>query len=302
MTQYPDLKRANDFLQEHLREAHSTGAAPEERFEVCIGALRMFPFSMDAYHSLGCLFEQDYGDLDNAAVCFAFARDCAFLLWPELETMEEVSLLCEACRPYLQTLCRLSAVQMRLGRYDQALEIQRYVRRVEPTDLQGNSFRLFTSLIAQGHFQEALDLSHEWSSGDERECCDFCWGTVLLEYGRHRQGQRSIERLDDLLVIALDYNNFAPELLLRRRPLPSSQPFTHKGKATEALGYLEQAKAAWQATEGALQWLKGKSKGTKTRPDNACVLYDLLARGKVLVFQDGPNGGRLREITTSPKV
>lgn len=183
---YPDSKRVDDYLDEHLG-----GITPEEHHEFCVKGLVMFPFSVEAYYCLGTVYAMYFNDVEKAATACEHARKCALILWPELQDMDQVSFDYEAFRPYLRSLNYLGLTRVKQGNYQQALEVLRYLRRVDPTNMQGHKYRKFTALIAQGHYEEAHDLSKDWSFGDERGGCDFCWITVLLEYILHQQGRCS---------------------------------------------------------------------------------------------------------------
>lgn len=273
---------ANGPAQQLLYEAWDS-RDEATKYRLCFRALEIFPFSVDAYNTLANLYETS-GDLDQALVAYEHAHSCANLLWPELSGMDEIPWGMIDCRPYLRTIHSLALAYQERGLLDKAIELYRYLLRVNPSDNQSCGMLLFNALVAKGNLEQAEEAAQKYAKGRDTEDCFFSWGFVLIDYQRHQQGQCTEAQLESSLVKALAHYPFVVDWLLSNEPLPPIPQYAIVGSQSEALTYAGGAKPAWTATNGGLTWLQDlKTRQGLRPPDSGEILFDLLTRGMVRV-------------------
>ena len=98
--------RPPDFLspicQYHADEKAQTlvfdaweASSVNQKFKLCRKALDIFPFSVDAFNTMGDLYNTNFPDegdvaLEKAEQAYKTAIDAANLLWPELKEQESI--------------------------------------------------------------------------------------------------------------------------------------------------------------------------------------------------------------------
>ncbi|MFZ1986562.1 MAG: hypothetical protein WAU91_19290, partial [Desulfatitalea sp.] len=83
----------------------------------------------------------------------------------------------------------------------------------------------------------------------------WMYSRVLLDFRKRGDSPTA----DASLKAALAENKYVPPYLLGRKKLPRNLPDHYGfGDADEAVKYAYENKAAWQVTQGALEWLSAK--------------------------------------------
>ena len=70
---------AEDAAQHHVYDAWEV-EDPTEKFQKCLQALQIFPFSVDAYNCMADTYHVVWKDMDKAQVAYDYALKCARLL------------------------------------------------------------------------------------------------------------------------------------------------------------------------------------------------------------------------------
>ncbi|MDH7598430.1 MAG: BTAD domain-containing putative transcriptional regulator [Sedimentisphaerales bacterium] len=211
-------------------------------------ALEVCPDCADAYNLLAELTAdspQQALDLYRKAVEAGkralgpdiFKRD-AGRFWAILET-----------RPFMRALAGLAQCLWEVGMRQEAIEHYWQMLRLNPNDNQGIRDLLMPCLIEMGRDEDAERLFKQY---EEDRLASWRYSRLLLDLRRH--GDSPVTRKS--LKAAIKSNRHVPEYLLGRRPMPDELPEYHSpGDENEAVLYVHNNKAAWQASPGASEWL-----------------------------------------------
>jgi tetratricopeptide (TPR) repeat protein len=171
--------------------------------------------------------------------------------------------VCPDCADAYNLLAELTAdsPQQALDLYRKAVEagkralgpeaIEHYwqMLRLNPNDNQGIRDLLMPCLIEMGRDEDAERLFKQY---EEDRLASWRYSRLLLDLRRH--GDSPVTRKS--LKAAIKSNRHVPEYLLGRRPMPDELPEYHSpGDENEAVLYVHNNKAAWQASPGASEWL-----------------------------------------------
>jgi tetratricopeptide (TPR) repeat protein len=172
----------------------------------------------------------------------AFREDAGHF-WGILET-----------RPYMRARAGLAECLWIAGQREEAVEHYRDMLRLNPDDNQGLRYLLIPRLIELGRDEDAEKLFAQYSDD-----ASAFWGysRVLLDFRKHGESPAA----DKSLKEALKGNKHVPAYLVGRREMPPGLPPHYSfGSEDEAVIYVDDNKAAWKATPGALEWLAEKVK------------------------------------------
>jgi tetratricopeptide (TPR) repeat protein len=274
----------NEAAQELVFDAWDC-RSPEKRFHLCQQALKAFPFSVDAYNCVGDIFLHLWKDLVKAEQAYTYSLECGRLLWPELQSQDEILWGMIDNRPYLRTYHGLGVVLYTQGKIKEAVQHFRYLLRVNTSDNQGARLLLFQALIDLGEYREAEAVAEKHSDGRKTIECFFAYGYVIIDFLRYKLGATTDEKQpQETLVNALKINNIVPLLLLGDIPLPLLPDSVSSGSIDEATSYVHSARSSWNRTAGILDWLKElRSRGGPKPKDDGTTLFQLMAKGPVVV-------------------
>jgi hypothetical protein len=122
--------------------------------------------------------------------------------------------------------------------------------RLNPNDNQGVRYELLAGLLETARDAEAGALLDVY--GDEASAA-WAWSRALLRFREKGDSAAARTALDE----AVASNPHVPAYLLRNVPLPVELPdFIGLGDENEAVAYAHSAMPAWDATEGAEDWLR----------------------------------------------
>jgi len=172
----------------------------------------------------------------------AFKEDVGYF-WGLLET-----------RPYMRALAGLARNLWNVGRHDEAIGHYRELLRLNPNDNQGIRDLLMAALLQLDRNDEAEELFKQYKNG-----CMAVWmySRVLLDF--RAKGDTPVAGKS--LKAALEENRNVPAYLTGRKSMPRELPGHYGfGDDNEAILYVHENKAAWEATPGALEWLASKAK------------------------------------------
>jgi tetratricopeptide (TPR) repeat protein len=225
----------------------ATGA---RRVQLARKALEISPDCADAYVMLA---EAKARNLEEARDFFAqgvaagertlgpeaFAEDVGHF-WGLMET-----------RPYMRAREGLAQCLWALGERKAAIDHLKDMLRLNPGDNQGVRYVLLDWLLAAGRDGEAEELLAQF---EDDPSAAILYSHALLMF--RREGDSPASRR--LLKEAVAGNRHVPAFLLVRKHLPSQLPDSVGFEdESEAVCYVADALANWQATDGALTWLAG---------------------------------------------
>jgi tetratricopeptide (TPR) repeat protein len=162
-------------------------------------------------------------------------------------------------RPYMRARFGLAQCLEELGRRDEAIGHYRELLRLNPTDNQGVRYSLLPALFTSGLDGEAGVLLQQF--GDEP--------TAMWLYARslwtfRREGDSPVARAS--LRRALGANRRVPAYLIGKRELPHADPPSYALRSDEEAVICARALAVvWQATSGAVEWLRTETGVKKSR-------------------------------------
>jgi tetratricopeptide (TPR) repeat protein len=170
----------------------------------------------------------------------AFQKDVGHF-WGLLET-----------RPYMRARAGLAKCLWAAGRRDEAVAHYLELLRLNPNDNQGIRDLLMPCLIELGRDKDAEKLFKQFKDDG---MAAWVYSRALLDFRK----RGDFPTTDASLKAALAENQYVPTYLLGRKKLPRNLPDHYGfGDADEAVKYAYENKAAWQATQGALEWLSAK--------------------------------------------
>jgi hypothetical protein len=152
-------------------------------------------------------------------------------------------------RPYMRARFGLARRLWESGQRDEAIVHYQDMLRLNPNDNQGVRYSLIDSLLELGHDGQAAELLKRYK---DDESAAWTWSGALLSFRQNGDAplsRKAVER-------AVDSNPHVPAYLLGMKALPRSLPeFIGLGDEDEAIAYVRDADAAWQAAEGAKPWI-----------------------------------------------
>lgn len=153
-------------------------------------------------------------------------------------------------RPGLRLLARCVDLRMDRGDAGEAMELAGTLLRLNPTDNHGFRGLLVTHLLRNADAGGALALIARYPDDG---LCDMRYAEVLA-----RLGQGDEPAALQALTAALQVNAHVPRFLARgdaKSPRRGPPEWVTYGSPDEARDYCVQARDAWEATPGALEWL-----------------------------------------------
>jgi tetratricopeptide (TPR) repeat protein len=226
---------------------------PEKRLALAARALETSPDCADAYVLLAqeaartledaiALYRQGVAAGERALGKKAFREEVGYF-WGLIET-----------RPYMRARQGLAEGLWEAGEREEAVGHYRELLRLNPEDNQGIRDLLMPCLIELGRDADAERLYKRYKNDP---MAVWRYSRALLDFRRHGAGARAAGSLGE----AIAENPYVPDYLLGRRKPPRHLPaFYGFGDRNEAILYAYGNKAAWEASPGALAWLKGQVK------------------------------------------
>jgi tetratricopeptide (TPR) repeat protein len=152
-------------------------------------------------------------------------------------------------RPYMRACQGLAECLWAAGRFDEAVAQYQDLLRLNPNDNQGVRDLLMPCLIELGRDKDAEKLFKLYK---DDAMATWKYSRALLNFRKRGNSPTA----DASLQAAFDENKFVPGYLLGRKKLPRTLPnYYGFGDDAEAVMYAHGNRAAWQATQGALEWL-----------------------------------------------
>lgn len=218
-------------------------------------AIALWPDCADAYTALGEECRDDdqalayYRDAvaagERALGVEVFAEDAGHF-WGVYET-----------RPYMRARLALAAKLWQVGLGDEAVLHFRDLLRLNPNDNQGIRELAVPAMMLLGDDDGAEEVLAEFL-GDV--LCSTKYNRALLQFRRNGDNAAAMRALRS----ALGDNPHVPCYLLGEIELPGEPPaMIGFGGLDEAAAYAIDALDVWQATQGALDWLRAHRKDAK---------------------------------------
>ena len=163
-------------------------------------------------------------------------------------------------RPYMRALLALADLLWVIGDRDEAIGLYQEMLRLNPDDNQGVRY-IIIQYFAEANRDDLFEaLLNEYG---EDPTAAVAYSKALWLFRKEGAGPAADAALDD----ALQKNPFVPQYLLGRRKLPPRMPdYYGIGDRNEAIIYVTTAGRGWAGTEGALAWVKSRSRKAPGKP------------------------------------
>lgn len=216
---------------------------------LAVDALRLWPGCADAYTYLGVSAGEEVSlaiplfTLGLMAAYESLGQDAfdthAGNFWTRSET-----------QPFMRALAELARANREAGALDVAAAHYQEMLRLNPADHQGARYELLGILLEMGDQDAAERLLTVY--GDDATP-GFAYAAALLDF--QRSGDTPASR--DTLQQALAASPRVAEFLSGARPFPAEGDIAFDpGSDGEAAIFAELLAPAWEATDGAVEWLR----------------------------------------------
>jgi len=156
-----------------------------------------------------------------------------------------------ATRPYMRARFLLAGLLWDQDEREAAIKHARELMRLNPNDNQGIRYTLVGWLLQVGNDRGAIALLDRF----DEVTAGWLYARALLEFRTWGDSDRTRETL----ASAFRSNDILPEYLIALRPEPEALPDCFsRGTDDEAMLVLGDLGEAWQATKGALDWLRDR--------------------------------------------
>lgn len=156
-------------------------------------------------------------------------------------------------RPFMRALEGMARTTWEMGQHDVAMAYYHELLQLNPTDNQGARYPLLALALESANRDIAEGLLGAYAADT----------SAMWHYGRALD---AFQRLGDAnesraaLATARSANPHVPPFLSGARSLPEDEPDLHsRGEQSEAVVCADLLLDAWEATEGAIAWLRGQS-------------------------------------------
>jgi tetratricopeptide (TPR) repeat protein len=212
-------------------------------------ALTISPLCADAYVLLAghekrgspeqiALFQKGV-EAGTKAIGAANFRDMEGDFWGFIET-----------RPYMRSRQGLAMALWVHGERGEAIDHLRDMLRLNPDDNQGLRYVLAGWFIEENRDD---DLDALLKAYEDDGAAAWAWGAALAAFRRHGDNAESRRLLKD----AIKVNKHVRPYLLGDKKLPKKlPPYMGFGDASEAVWYVSECKRGWDATPGAIDWVR----------------------------------------------
>ncbi|UTW14248.1 SEC-C metal-binding domain-containing protein [Marinobacterium rhizophilum] len=230
-----------------------------ELFDRWMGVLSRYPAAwddLDVLDDLGALLldEQFWGDPAAQQLLERVLRRSRAIIRAALPEGTQLPWLVLENRPALRSLMRLVSLLKESGRSSDALELSEWILRLNPADNQGLRLELMDGYLMAGRDADALALAQRYA-GDIAPQTRY--GEVLALF---RTGDLAGAE-SQLREAQADLPHVARYLCLKRIRQPELHEFgVTVGGEDQAWLYRDAMRPTWEATEGALDWLKKAAK------------------------------------------
>ena len=217
-----------------------------------VDALRLWPLCPAAFSFLG-VFAAEYPALSLPLHTIAVLSGYTALGQQMFEEHAGEFWHLPETRPFMDALGYLATAHMDAGSLEAAAAHFGEMLSLNPADEQGARFPLL-AIALQGGNHEAVQ--HLLEIYPDEPGAAFAYGRVL--HLLQRRGDVDETRL--ALRAARAVNHHVPDFLTGTRAAPEEFPETNEpGGEAEALLYCDLMGPAWEATEGAVTWLRTQS-------------------------------------------
>lgn len=222
-------------------------ATSEESIALAQKALEISPFCVDAYNILA-----DHSrTYNNAVVLYQKAAAIgehslgedffqAYMgdFWGILET-----------RPYMRARAGIVECLLAFDDKKSAIKHCKELLKLCPNDNLGMRYILMALLLETGKNSQAETLYKRYKKDYS---AIWFYARSLLDFRKHGDGDIANASLQAAFAI----NKFVPDYLLQKKKIPAATPpYYSPGNRDEAILLAKDYLPAWQASEGAMQWL-----------------------------------------------
>lgn len=161
-------------------------------------------------------------------------------------------------RPYMRALQGLAGALDELERIDEAIELYQTMLRLNPDDNQGARYSLLPLLIEAGHDNEAAALLRDFDEDENSPLWPYARALLAFrKAGDTTASQRVLHR-------AIAANRFVPDYLIDDEDVPPATGSVNPvNRHTEAVVCAEMIGPAWEATDGAIEWLQRRRRDAR---------------------------------------
>jgi tetratricopeptide (TPR) repeat protein len=160
-------------------------------------------------------------------------------------------------RPYMRARTGMADVLLAAGEVDRAFAHLRELLRLDEGDHQGLRYVFVPALLENGRFTEARELLESFEDDDGPT---LAWSRLLVEFAERGDGPSTQAALAE----ARRSNPHVAKYLAGSSPLPGTEPPTSRpGSDDEGRQVALELLGAFEAVEGALDWLREARKQAK---------------------------------------
>lgn len=252
-------KSAIQFAQDIMYEAWEAGSK-KERIKLAKEALSISPDCADAYNLLA---EEEAKTLEEAKELYQKGMEAGRRALGEEIFKENGGHFWgyTPSRPYMRSRLGFMECLWESGEHDEAISHAKEMLKLNTSDNQGIRYVLAAYLAEISRYDELDDFLNR---GEYKDDCaaEWLYTRALLSFVKKGDSDKA----NNNLKVALKSNQYVPEYLLGKKPIPQMLPdrITIHGE-DEGFCYASRYLQAWEKVSGAIDWLKEKA-GIKIIP------------------------------------
>lgn len=252
-------KTGLEYAQDIMYEAWESDS-PKERVKLAKEALDVCADCADAYNLLA---EEEAETLQEASEYYRKGMEAGMRALGE-EIFEENDghfWGYMPSRPYMRSRLGYVECLWESGEHDEAIRHAKEMLKLNSSDNQGIRYILAAYLADLGSYDE---LDKFLNQGEHKDDCTAEWlyTRALVSFVKNGDSNKATVDLRE----ALKSNQYVPEYLTGKKPIPRSLPDRiTMGGEDEGFCYASRYIEAWKKVSGAIDWLKEKA-GVKIVP------------------------------------
>lgn len=224
----------------------------EEGYVLALKALQMDPDCIEAFEYLGSLEPIP----QTAIIYYKYGIDTGKQIYAKTHFREGVGnfWMIHETRPFMRCMQAYAECLANIGRFYEAVSVYEEMIRLNPNDNQGVRDQLLLYLIKTNEFSKFRKYDKMYK---DEPGAFASFNKALFAF----KTQGSSGTSNELIQKAAESNKYVIPALIKKSSPDEFAEYYGTGDKNEAIYYCFFAHKIWHETTGAIDWIKGKTKG-----------------------------------------